>query len=197
MFEKLVRPQNRNSLASIDPISMMKEDVSQSWDEGPDDATTDTPKAEQSIPADVREALRARLPNDLAVPSKAVITNRANLDGVSYTSWSLHDGNSGVLCQDIPFSIESILTFPEHLGGTYFVVRRHQDAGVLDDPYEKYPLLRAKLWSPKLDPDVEILHTSEIDAQFAKCVVQWRERKVAVIVSLSRVRSISLQLIDF
>ena len=69
----------------------------------------------------------------------------------------------------------------------WLVVRRHRSPDVQVDPYGRYPLLRAKLWSTQLESTVDVLNPTEINSHFAKCVIQWEGQEVAVVVSLARV----------
>jgi hypothetical protein len=193
MFEKLVQPQSRNSLAIDTQVSAHEADNDDDED-APAEDELDVDGPTIRLDHDIRRALAQKLPGK-SVPTTATRLTRYTRDGVNYSIKDVHEGNSGVLCQDSesPYCIEQILAFPEDVTnrsvrGIWFVVRRHRPSDVRIDPYRRYPLLRAKMWSTQLESAVNILNPTEIDSHFAKCVIQWENQEVAVVVSLSRVR---------
>ena len=193
MFDKLVQPQSRNSLAIDVQLSAHEEGNDEEEDEPPEDELDfDGPTIR--LGHDIRRALAQKLPGKL-VPTTAVRLTRYTCDGVNYSTKDVHEGNSGVLCKgsENPYCIEQIIAFPEDetnrsVQGMWFVVRRHRSTDVRIDPYGRYPLLRAKLWSTQLESTVDVLNLTEIDSHFAKCAIHWEGQEVAVVVSLSRVR---------
>ena len=193
MFNNLVQPQSRNSLAIDMWLSPHEEDNDVDVDEPiEDELNFDGPTIR--LDPDTRQALAQKLPGIL-VPTTAFRLTRFTRDGINYCIKDVHEGNSGVLGKDSqsPYCIEQILAFPEDVTNTtvqglWFVVRRHRSPNVRIDPYGRYPLLRAKLWSTQLESTVDVLKPTEIDSHFAKCVIQWEGQEVAVVVSLARVR---------
>lgn len=182
MFDTLVRPQARNSLS----VEQMLNDDSEYNDF---ENVDDSPNLE-ALPKDILAAIRKICPS---APNTAEFKARATHGGVSFTIRGIHEGNSGIVRQGSkhPFSIETIVqypknTMPEGLRGPLLLIRRHQIAGVSNDPYLEYPLLRASIWGTGYDDELVALPLSQVDGHFAKCVVSWERRKVAVIVLLSR-----------
>ncbi|KAF8963381.1 hypothetical protein BDZ97DRAFT_1758645 [Flammula alnicola] len=179
MFEDLVRPQNHNTLAAI---PMLGDDDREDHDE-------DFSVSEEQISGEVYTALTRHARQSINIPMKAMSTKRITERGITYTVQATHAGNSGVLCRgsDVPYSIMDILKFgnTSNITGTWFVVRRHRQAHV-NDPYSKYPYLRAKMWDPELEEGIEVVPLSAIETHFAKRVVSWEGRETAIIVSLSR-----------
>ena len=193
MFNNLVQPQSRNSLAIDMWLSPHEEDNDVDEEEPiEDELNFDGPTIR--LDPDTRQALAQKLPGIL-VPTTAFRLTRFTRDRINYCIKDVHEGNSGVLGKDSqsPYCIEQILAFPEDVTNTtvqglWFVVRCHRSPNVRIDPYGRYPLLRAKLWSTQLESTVDVLKLTEIDSHFAKCVIQWEGQEVAVVVSLARVR---------
>jgi len=193
MFDTLVQPQSRNSLAIDVQLSAPGEDDDD--DEGePAEGELNFDGPTIRLDHELRQALAQKQPGK-SVPTTAVRLTRYTRDGVNYSIKDVHEGNSGVLCKDSesPYCIEQILAFPEDvtnrsIQGMWLVVRRHKVPEIRIDPYGRYPLLRAKLWSTQLESTVDVLNPTEIDSHFAKCVIHWEGEEVAVVISLSRVR---------
>lgn len=175
---KLVKPDVRDA-ALID-------------DDEDDDSGIDFDRRETPIERDVRNAFLARLGYGVRIPSHATFSKRYRIQGVSYSVHGVHEGNSGVQCKesDVPYRIEDILIFPDHnkVAGeaVWFVVRAHLPANVEADPYAAYPFLRAKMWGVAHEKSIKIIPFSSIAGHFAKCVIPWNKKEVAVCVSLSR-----------
>lgn len=192
MFTTLVQPQTRNSLSLALAI---EEDG-----EIPDSEVLDAdnqPICEDLISSDILAAFVRVLPVGSVIPMKGNFVNRMICQGITYATRTIHEGNSGILRKhsEVPFSIENILEFPtvENGGpvqGSWLVVRRYKAVQVGEDPYLRYPLLRAKMWAPELDPTLEVFPMTDVDGHFAKCVISWKEQEVVVIVSLSHVQEV-------
>ena len=194
MFSKLVRPQSCNSLAIDMQLSAHEEDNDDEHDEDEHAEELDFDGPTIQLDHELRLALAQKQPRK-SVPTTAVRLTHYTHDGVNYSIKDIHKGNSGVLCKDSesPYCIEQILAFPEDLTnrsiqGMWLVVQRHRSPDVRVDPYGRYPLLQAKLWSTQLELTVHVLNPTEINSHFAKCVIQWEGQEVAVVVSLARVR---------
>lgn len=159
-----------------------------------EDEYADWSNSQEQISASVQAAFIRALPRGSSAPVTGKAVNRVTHQGISYTMQAIHEGNSGVIRKgsDTPLCIEKIFEFPESSGkdlqDTWLVVRRHKVTGSPVDPYLNYPLLRARMWDPELEPDIDVLPLLEVDAHFAKCVIPWKGKTVAVVVSLSRVR---------
>ena len=184
MFTKLVQPQARNSLSLISTISENDLPDSEDFEE--------VASQDRVVPEDILAAFTRAFPGT-SIPKSANFVNRITRQGIVYSTQATHEGNSGVVGKDslTPFSIQKIVEFSRaangsRLQGPWLVVRRHMTAGVEANPYLDYPLLKAKMWSPDLDSDLEVLPMSDVVGHYAKHVISWKERKVAVIVSLSR-----------
>jgi hypothetical protein len=190
MFEKLVQPQDRNSLAAYSHTSSDDLDLDDMGDGhrmfgGIDFVVT----------PEISEAVRQQTSSNLIIPKQAISITHIRHHQTAYSVSKRHEGNSGVLFQgsDTPFCIEQILQFPSNEGrdvlqGTWIVARRHQRAWCRSDPFMKYKHLRMRLWSCSLDPTLEARPIDRIDAHFAKRVIPWEGKDVSVVVSLSRVR---------
>jgi len=191
MFSKLVQPQTRNSLAVDMQSSAHDEDDYDDGSVAEDELDVDGPTVQ--VDRTIHLALAERLLGQ-AIPPTATSLSHCTRDGINYSIKHVHEGNSGILCRnsETPYCIEQILAFPNternrDIQGIWLVVRRHKQADVRWDPYRRYPLLRANLWSAQLGSTVEVLKLTDIDCHFAKCVIQWEQKEVAVVVSLSRV----------
>ena len=185
MFTRLVQPQARNSLSLIPTIS--ENDLPD-----PEDFDDDLVSQDVIIPKDILAAFTQTFPRN-SIPERGTFVNRIMRQGIVYSTQAIHEGNSGVVCKNsrTPFSIQKIVEFSpaargSTLHGPWLVVRRHMAAGVEVDPYLDYPLLKAKMWSPDLDSALEVLPMSDVVGHYAKHIISWKERKIAVIVSLSR-----------
>lgn len=185
MFETLVSPQIRDTLAT--DALMLRDD---SVDNNADDAYDDAVGREEHLTDDVRAAFSRCIPGRVVVPRKAKHITQVQHKGVSYTVRGRHEGNSGIFVKSLkgPFSINNIVVLPDL--GPWLVVHRHCRANVIFDPYLEYPYLRASLWATQLENTVEVVPISDIDTHFAKCAISWEDKTVAVVVSLSRVRSL-------
>ena len=185
MFTRLVQPQARNSLSLVPTISENDFPDSEDFDE-------DSASQDDTLPKDILAVFTRAFPES-SIPKSATIVNRIMRQGIVYSTRAIHEGNSGVFVKDTrtPFSIQKIVEFSRvadgsGLQGPWLVVRRHMAAGVEVDPYLDYPLLKAKMWSPDLDSALEVLPMSDVVGHYAKHIISWGERKVAVIISLSR-----------
>jgi hypothetical protein len=190
MFEKLVGPQNRNSLAA--DSHALKYDLDADAPE--DDYSAFSGKRENVTP-ELANVIGRKVSRDTIIPDHATSVTHIRYLRTAYSVRKRHEGNSGVFFQgsDTPFCIEQILQFPRHengrvLQGTWVIVRRQQQAACNYDPFIKYPHLRIKLWGPELDHTLEAMPIEHIHTHFAKCVIPWEGKKVAAIISLSRVR---------
>lgn len=193
MFDELVQPQSRNSLAVDAQLTYEEEedddDGGEEEEEEEDSNNALVGGTNVKLSQEIRYALAQRL-HDHSFPTTAVSRTRCTRDGVNFTVKKVHEGNSCVFRKEskTPYCIEQILTIPEDPQGVWLVVRGHRQAHVRVDPYRRYPLLRARLWSLELEPKIEVVEIREVDAHFAKCPIQWEQQEVAVVVSLSRVR---------
>lgn len=188
MFETLLQPHARDPLMA-DSRSQAEESTIDI--DGDDD---DSIPRQERIPPDIHTAFAKGGYKCLPM---AQSINQIRYQGVSYTARDKHEGNSCVLFKrrDAPFCIEKILQFStnntsQHAPrGTWIVGRSHLSANIAVDPYLQYPRLRARIWDEQLGPEVEVWPIQDIDTHFAKCSISWGDKKVAVVVSLSRVRS--------
>lgn len=180
MFDKLIKSLGRNSLENVIPQDQEEEEDLEAYNQ----------KSAKSVllSKHVHSAFLKKTGLDVRKP--AVPLSRYHLHGVHYTSYHTHEGNSGILFRgsDTPFRIEEILQFSEKINGetVWVVARSHRKADVCDDPYVNYPHLRAKMWGTSFIETVEVFPISAIKSHFAKCIVPWEGKEVAVCVSLSR-----------
>lgn len=191
MFDTLVRPQVGNSLAA-DSYGL-PDDSSDNQDIDEDES----PFAGSNIliTPDIRTLLeRGSSRPSAEIPRAAQSFTHIHHQGIAYSVLKRHEGNSGVLFRgrDTPCCIERILQFPTSnngrtLQGTWIIARPYRYAHIDVDPYAVYPRLRMRIWSIEQEDFQVALPISAIDAHFAKRVIDWENKQVAVIVSLSRV----------
>lgn len=188
MFEKLTKPQVRNT----PPVDSLFPDVdAEDLLLLPDaeDPYADFPGPEKPLPHEIYSPIRRAQPGS-ALPLKAKSAARIRHQGIPYTSWEVHEGNSGIFVEGndgFPFWIEQFVRLPDshdRTGTTWIAVRRHKPANVKENPYVQYP---QRLWSVELEPYLEAFLVEKIDAQFAKCAMTWEGIPVTVFVSLDRV----------
>lgn len=182
MFEKLVNPLNRNSLANVIFQDEEEEEVLE-YLEIEDREPKSAPLSKR-----VHKAFMEKFKLD--VQQRAESLKGHHTLGVHYTPYHVHEGNSGVLFQgsSVPFQIEEILQFPSKIEGDsiWIVAKPHERPQIRNDPYVKYPHLRAKIWGTSVADSIQVFPLSAIDSHFAKCIIQWEGKEVAVCVSLSR-----------
>ena len=181
MFEGLIEPQAHNTLAA--DVSLLQEDPPYESEVYEVDKTSQHP-----LPDDICKAFKEKA---ISVPEKTSFLTYINHQGLIYSTSDNHEGNSGVFFTNshVPFSIQKILHFSNHpqVKGIWLVVRAHQVASISTDPYAKYPLLHARIWEPKLVSTVQVFPLHVVECHFAKCLIPWEEKLVAVILPLSRV----------
>jgi hypothetical protein len=183
MFQKLTDPQVRDTLVTdILGLSTAAQDT--------EDGITDEFNL-QSIPQDVRRALSTAL--DFTSPQHADFSSHLTIGGITYAVSSRHTGNSQVLVAfdenqaPVPARIHHILRLRNaDAVKTLVAVRRYEQAQVTCDPFARYPVLRTKIWSTRLQ-ELEIVSADAIHSHFAACPVTWEEVSVVVVTSLSRV----------
>lgn len=195
MFDKLVAPQVRNTLVT-DMLAFA------SADKGASGAlsTGRTLGSLRPVPEDIRKALQEALSKvGIVVPPEVYLPSHLTVGGITYAIRSKHEGNSNILVltrhgSKLPVSIINFVTFPstnnvEAIGNTYVIARKHLELEpkLQNDPYSAFPWIRASMWSNSLDPEIRVFLPELLDNHFAKCVVSWEGREVAVVTDLSRV----------
>ena len=169
------------------------------------DCATDTTSPLPNIPDSLLTCLRESFGE---TPKSISLLPNLTMKGIVYSAASRHTGNSSVLIHSgrpgvlIPAQIQYFvqLVLPDNINSlvTFVAARRYLPANVKQDPFSTYPFLRAELWSRELDSESESLglYTPEcIESHFAYLPMEWEERQVMAIISLSRV-SYSLNTID-
>ena len=120
--------------------------------------------------------------------------------GIRYSIRSRHVGNSAVLLLDAtgkqrPARIEYIFRLPTLQDQIFVAVRQYQELdaeSMRNDPFQKYPQLRAEMWSTELYKELSIVQANMLDDQYACWVMPWklatsnRATNVLVVMSLSR-----------
>jgi hypothetical protein len=189
MFKTLIRPQGHNSLAADSYASL-----DSSTHEYLDDDYSAFVGTSVPVTPELQAIIRQRLSSYLNIPKEAKSVTHIHHLQTAYSVQKRHEGNGGVLFDgnDTPFSIERILQFPADpdqrvLQGTWVIGRYHQYAWISYDPYMEYPHLGMCMWDCELEPNLEAMPIEHIRSHFAKCVVPWEGKKVAIITSLSRV----------
>lgn len=183
MFDKLVNPQVRNTLVT-DILALSSDDAAS---KGRTLGKLHRPPAEIIAPL---EKEKVHLPKQVYLPS------RLTVGGITYTTRSVHEGNSNIIVDDVednpqPLSIEHFVTIPKtakSAEATWVIVRRLSAAQVKVDPYGSFRYLRAMLRdSTRLSSKREVLRPNDLQTHFAKCIIPWEKTEVAVVISLSRV----------
>jgi hypothetical protein len=182
MFRKLVNPQLQSSL--ITDMASFSGCVEESGDVGlPEHSMT-------IIPVDIYNALRTL--RSFPLPRRAKMLSHLTIKGAMYTVASKHLGNSCVLISSaayppFPAQIHSILWLHTPDAVEAFVtVHRYMPVHV-DDPYTRYPALRAKIWGREVAKDIEVVSVDDIQCHIAVCPILWDGSAVNVVISLFRV----------
>lgn len=128
-------------------------------------------------------------------PKSISVLPNFTVRGIIYSAASRHPGNSSVLIHSgrpgvlIPAQIQCFvqLVLPANITPVMFVAaQRYLPASVKRDPFSTYPFLHAGLWSRELD-SLGLYTPDNIESHFAHCPMEWEERKVMAVISLSRV----------
>ncbi|PPQ87743.1 hypothetical protein CVT25_015171 [Psilocybe cyanescens] len=187
MFEKFVQPQNQNSLASYATATAQEREVEdQDTGIGNDDIIYQD-SLETSVDSDTKKAFMEDYEVLYCPPANVV--GRYTQGRVSYNRTSIHDRNSQILVESVPYCIQDILIFRQAVlyDTVWFVVKRLQEAKIKEDPYAHYPYLRAKIWGLETENFTEVIPFSLVNTHYARCVILWEGQDVAICVSLSRV----------
>jgi hypothetical protein len=199
MFQKLVDPQIRGTLVT-DLLSFAMDDLD---DVEASDCATDTTSPLPKIPDDLMTCLHESFGE---TPKSISLLPNLTMKGIVYSAASRHTGNSSVLIHSgrpgvlipaqIQYFVQLVLPDTKNTLVTFVAAQRYLPANVKQDPFSTYPFLRAELWSRELNSESLGLYTPEsIDSHFAYLPMEWEERQVMAIISLSRV-SYSLNTID-
>lgn len=146
-------------------------------------------KAYKSVPVDVAQAFQAQ---GVPLPAKAPLLSDCTIGGITYSTATKHRGNSNILVPDrdskmVPLVIQYIVQHPAN-SEIYLLARRHHRASVTEDPYERYKVLHAKMWSPLLEKDLELVIPAQVVSHFATLSdISWGGEKVTAVLSLARV----------
>jgi hypothetical protein len=189
IFDKLVEPQARDTL--ITDMMSFSEPTDEAEDE---DAKPQSTHEAKPIEPDLRAAFQGSL--GFQAPPRAQFQSNLTIGAATYSVSTKHRGNSCTLFktdsagEPVPGCIEKI--FRVHLNGTvqsFVALRRHVilNSGA-EDPFCRYPVLKARLWSHKLGK-LEVVPIDAITSHFAKCCIPWNGEEATVVLSLSRVHS--------
>jgi hypothetical protein len=173
LFDKAYAPKSQDNA----PQSDHGDEI---FVEMPADGNEELPKDQQTLPSDLRHLVGSR---------KAVLHARHKRRGIIYSRSSTHLGNSLIHFhpkeqpnQLVPGSIKYIFSLQ---GRTAFAVRRQLPlTGNFIDPFAKWFYFPAKLYSPQLQEQLEIVELDSIFAHYARWDIT---DKLAVVLSLSRV----------
>jgi hypothetical protein len=184
MFKRLLNPQTRDTLIS----DMLH------FSSGMDDADSEpiawNENTSRSIPNDLHQALTASLRFD--PPRKAQFLSHLIKEGCTYAVSSKHAGNSCILVskkmedQPVPACIQYILELPGPEGViTCVAAQRYIHANITCDPFLQFPILQAQMWSTQL-AKLEIIPVDHIRTHFARLFMDWEDKEVTVVLSMSR-----------
>jgi hypothetical protein len=189
MFRKLIDPQLRDTLTvDIRMLSALVQEL-------PADGETQEAKVNTSLEPLPRDLKKVFMLAGINVPANGQLLANLSFKGVTYSTSTKHFGNSCILIspahdldgEPVPAQITYLIQFfNTDTPMTYFGVHRHKAAAVLHDPYSRYPDIRAQLWDAQLE-DLEILLPSQVIAHFACLPLEVEQKKLVVVLSLSRV----------
>ena len=102
--------------------------------------------------------------------------------GIRYSIRSRHAGNSAVLLLDVtgkqrPARIEYIFRLPTLQDQIFIAICQYQELdaeSMRNDPFQKYPQLRAEMWSTELYKELSIVQANMLDDQYASWVMPWK-----------------------
>jgi hypothetical protein len=183
-FSKFLDPQVRNTLLTdISRFLALEDD---------NEPTPDLKGKMTAIPEGPYKALQIHFQGASSTPREAKVLSSYSLNGLTFSTFARHRGNSFVLIRrpsfpSLPAQIESMLQISAN--EIYFVVRYFLKP-VSDDPFDKYPVLQSSLWSQDLGQLV-VVKPQDIESHFACLAFEWRGTDSLAIVSLSRVFSSS------
>jgi hypothetical protein len=185
MFDKLVDPEVRNTLVT-DMLDFINPD-----DDNDTDSLVPPQTFRTKIPGNIQSALGVYL--KAPSPKYAIFLPHLTVNGITYSGSTKHLGNSGVMIRTcvtdtpIPARIEYIIQF-EFCGQiqTHLVIRRFMSANIIHNPFKRYPSLQASMWDTNLD-QLEIISEHNIQSHYAYCPTRWENKRVNVVMSLSRV----------
>ena len=180
IFAKLVDPQTRNSL-----LTDMSHFVT-------DNETEEPPleiKGKMTVTEVTFRALEAYFQGKpLAV---AKVLSSYVMDGLTFSTFKRHKGNSFILvrCSSrhaVPARIEDIIRTSSN--EVLFVVQ-HFLKTTSNDPFQRYPVLQASLWSDRLGRTA-IVKPQDVVCHFACLSLEWGDANCLAVISLSRVFSL-------
>ena len=190
IFQKLIDPQVRGTLVT-DLLSFAVDDIDDVEEENFDYASDTSP-----LPKMPESLMTCLVENFGETPRCIALLPNLTMKGIVYSAASRHVGNSSVLIHSgqpgvlIPAQIQCFvqLVLPDNINipVTFVAAQRYLPANVIHDPFSAYPFLRAGLWSRELD-SLELYTPESIESHFAHCPMEWEERQVMAIISLSRV----------
>ena len=191
MFRKLIDPPLRDTL-TVD-IQMLSALVQEFPEEGEtQEAKFNASFKLEPLPRDLKKAFTLA---GIDVPAHVQFLANLSFKGITYSTSTKHLGNSCIMIspindldgEPVPAQITYLIQFCNaDTLMTYLGVRRHKAAAVLHDPYSRYPDIRAQLWDAQLE-DLEIILPSQVIAHFACLPLEVEQKKLVVVLSLSRV----------
>ena len=196
MFEKLLKPQVRDTLVTdmLASLPLHDGDDGDYRDDGDADADTGAwvwdEHGTSPIPQHIFDALQRTL--DFPPPHRARFLSHLTIQGLTYTISSKHSGNSQILinadsADAVPCHITNILQFPVlNTVQTYIAVQRYAPSPIKNDPFLHFPMLHARTWGTELGP-LEIYTLDAVHSHFARGGLKWDGKDVNVVLSLSRV----------
>ena len=179
-FSKLIDPQVHNTLLT---------DIARflSLEEEADDPVSLTGRM-TTIAEGPYKALQSHFQGTQGTPLRAKVLTFYTLNYLTFSTFIRHKGNSFILVRhpllpSIPAQIDSILQISTE--ETYFVVRFFLKS-MLEDPFEKYPVLQSSVWSQELGQLV-IVKPQDVESHFAGLSFKWHGASCLAVMSLSQV----------
>lgn len=179
MFENFARPQMHVGALAAGLSGLLTSDMAPVDDDMPEDSL-------KSLDRDEYNALHHLLRS--SPPRKATFRSTVNLNGLNFSSSTIHTGNSLVIFRSdnqlIPGCIQRIFLQRK---STYIVLRRYlKMPSSFVDPYAPFPALRAGVWRAKMAP-IEVIPSTEVVSHFAAYPVIFDGVHTVVVLSLDRV----------
>jgi hypothetical protein len=178
LFAKLADPQIRNTL--LTDISHFSIDLEEDTSFNPNDTAY--------IPEDIYKALQDHFLTREA-PRAAKALTFYTMNGLTFSSFTWHRGNSSILVRptrpflpSVPAQIQTIIQISST--ETIYIVKYFLKS-MTSDPFQKYPTLRASLWSRNLGPLVAV-KPEDVESHFACLPIVRDGNECIAIISLSR-----------
>ena len=173
LLHKLLRPQARNVFLDDEFDHLQPQANPRARPPHPD------------IVAGFKRAAASMRNDTIKAPLSVLTPAYTAYEGVRYSTNSRHKGNSSIIVAGsggthIPMVIDTIIQDASPPHHVFMAVKRVKAVNIdnkavdIDDPFEAYPVLGAKIWSRRdnLSSELEVVHAAEITSHFMSCEIQ-------------------------